>query len=207
MTDRHCSLVSETLPFISLLDQVSLKLKVRRRVAATATVYFYRVFESQRLSGTDLNIVVAACLLLSSKVEESPINIKFLLSEISAFRIDLTLDVSDISDTELLVLQDLEFSLIVFHPYPLLNRYLSDMGHADCLGLAWNVMNDLYKNSIVLQYSPHSLALGVIFFVLVYKDLEFKDSWWSGERFNSVEAACIIQNLLIVYNEMKDLKK
>jgi transcription initiation factor TFIIIB Brf1 subunit/transcription initiation factor TFIIB len=195
MNERHCKLVSETLPYITFLDQLSIRLKVRRRIAATATVYFYRVFEKQ--SGRNLNTVASACLFLASKVEECPINIK----EISG--LSSNLEISDILDMELFVLQDLEFSLIVFHPYPLLNRYLTDMGHADCLSMAWNVMNDLYKNSIILQYSPHSLALGVIFFVLVFKNVELKDSCWSGERFNSVEAACIIQNLLIVYNEMK----
>jgi cyclin C len=143
-------------------------------------------------------------LFLASKVEECPINIKSILSEISGLRIDLSIEMSDILDAELLVLQDLDFSLIVFHPYPLLDRYLADMGHADCLSMAWSVMNDLYKNSIILGYSPHSLAVGVIFFVLVFKNVELTDSWWSGDRFNSVEAACIIQNLLIVYNEMKD---
>jgi len=60
---------------------------------------------------------------------------------------------------------------------PLLNRYLTDIGQTDCLSLAWNVMNDLYKSSIVLEFSPHSLALGVIFFVLVFKNIELQDSW------------------------------
>lgn len=177
MTDRHCRLVSETLPYITVLDQLSRRLKVRRRVAATATVYFYRIFESQKQTGANLEMILCSCLFLASKVEECPINIKSILSEIAGLRIDLNIQVSDILNAELLVLQDLGFSLIVFHPYPLLNRYLTDIGQTDCLSLAWNVMNDLYKSSIVLEFSPHSLALGVIFFVLVFKNIELQDSW------------------------------
>lgn len=118
MTDRHCRLVSETLPYITVLDQLSRRLKVRRRVAATATVYFYRIFESQKQTGANLEMILCSCLFLASKVEECPINIKSILSEIAGLRIDLNIQVSDILNAELLVLQDLGFSLIVFHPYP-----------------------------------------------------------------------------------------
>ena len=180
-------------------------MKLRRKVASTAIVYFYRVFKSKIRSASEYYLLACTCLFLASKVEESAVNLQLFLSEIIKIREDLSLDVSSITDAEFLLLQDLQFSLIVFHPYSLLSRYLTEIGHANYLSVAWNALNDLYKSSVILQYSPHSLALGIIFFVLVYNDAPMNDSWWKAEGFNSVEAAAIIQNLLIVYREMKDL--
>ena len=204
MINRPSGIISETLAYITFIDQLAVRLKQRRKIAATATVYFYRVFK--KISASDYYLVCCTCLFLASKVEECPANLKTMLIEASCLKIDLVAEISDVIDTESLLLQELEFSLIVFHPYPLLSRYLKDMGQLEILDLAWNVMNDLYKSSVILQYSPHSLALGVIFFLLVFKELEISNSCWSDERFNSVEAASIIQNLLIVYKEMKDYK-
>jgi cyclin-C len=47
-------------------------------------------------------------------------------------------DVEDLLSCEYYLLQELEFDLIVFHPYQSISGYLSDANLIECLELTWS---------------------------------------------------------------------
>ena len=57
------------------------RLTLRQRVIATATVFFRRLYVENLYCETDPFIVIAACCYVAAKAEESPVDIKNVVSE------------------------------------------------------------------------------------------------------------------------------
>ena len=81
-----------------------------------------RFFAKNSYCAADPFIVIAACVYVAAKAEESPVHIKSVVSE--ATRVfqevghrHLPADNSSLAEMEFYLLEELEFDLILYHPY------------------------------------------------------------------------------------------
>ncbi|KAI0959018.1 hypothetical protein AcW1_003972 [Taiwanofungus camphoratus] len=106
----------------NLIAKLGKKLQLRQRVIATATVFFRRFYVKNLYCETDPFIVIAACVYVAAKAEESPIHIKNVVSEARMLFSKLGVksfpsDNSKLAEMEFYLVDDLECDLTVFHPY------------------------------------------------------------------------------------------
>ncbi|KAJ1341458.1 hypothetical protein BSLG_003887 [Batrachochytrium salamandrivorans] len=94
-------------------------------------------------------LVAGTAIYVACKIEECPHHIRNVASEMAALGGDLfPYDAAAIADFEYYLIEELDFSLIMFHPYRPLQQY---------------VINDTYKTDLMLIYPPHMIALAAIF--------------------------------------------
>ncbi|KAG2500086.1 hypothetical protein HYH03_002363 [Edaphochlamys debaryana] len=149
--------------FCASIAELAKQLKLRQRVAATAMIYFRRAYLCNNFCRLDPRLVYVACLYLACKAEESLLAAKHLVVHAKNLRPKWTYDVKDLLDMEMVLLEDLDFNLIVFSPYRELARLLSDAGvEQACAQRAWGALNDSYRSDVNLLYPPHIVALGCL---------------------------------------------
>jgi cyclin C len=110
---------------------------LRQIPIATANIYFKRFYLNNALCETDPFLLAACCVYVAAKVDETPVHIKSVVSEaratfsgeyialsycsanaISEFSYrGFPADYTKLAEMEFYLLEDLEFDLIVFHPY------------------------------------------------------------------------------------------
>lgn len=101
------------------------RLSLRQRITATAIVFFNRFYScspANSLSSTDPALVATACVYVASKVEETPVHIRNIVSEATKMWNSLgyfafPAEVTDVAEMEFYLLEDLQFHLVVHHPY------------------------------------------------------------------------------------------
>ncbi|KDQ14099.1 hypothetical protein BOTBODRAFT_66283 [Botryobasidium botryosum FD-172 SS1] len=109
--------------FANVIFRLCKKLDLRQQVIATATVFFRRFYLRSSYCGTDPFFVAAACVYLAAKAEETPIHLKNVVVEArTVFSNEYGIrhfpaDHSKLAEMEFYLLEDLDFHLIVFHPY------------------------------------------------------------------------------------------
>ncbi|KAF8607701.1 C/H/G cyclin, partial [Ceratobasidium sp. AG-I] len=112
--------------FANVISKLCKKLNLRQQVTATATVYFRRFYVKNSYCETDPFFVAAACCYLAAKAEEIPVHLKNVVAEsrtlFSSMFNEYAMksfpsDHSKLAEMEFYLLEDLDFDLIVFHPY------------------------------------------------------------------------------------------
>ncbi|KAL9936193.1 hypothetical protein V8E36_005035 [Tilletia maclaganii] len=100
------------------------RLGLRQRVTATATVFARRFYAKNAYAATDPCLVCASCVYVAAKVEEMPIHVKQcvteamrMFAEMSAGKFAFPSDRAILAEMEFYLIEDLEFELIVHHPY------------------------------------------------------------------------------------------
>jgi len=72
---------------------------------------------------------------------------------------------------EFYLLEELEFNLIVYHPYRTLKTLAIDLGQkSDVIQRAWHIVNDLFRTDICLVYPPYMIAIAAVGFVIMIKE-------------------------------------
>lgn len=71
-------------------------------------------------------LILTTCLYLASKVEECTTQAKKFVLKMRELDSTFLYDMNHILECEFYVLEELEFSLVVFHPYRVLQPYLAD---------------------------------------------------------------------------------
>ncbi|TPX32912.1 hypothetical protein SmJEL517_g04080 [Synchytrium microbalum] len=209
ITDRE--LVKLNLHYTNYLHKLGKKLGVRQQVVATAYVYFKRFFIKNAFRNTDPLLVAATCMYLACKIEECPHHIKNVVAEmrnvVNDTQIDGTFpyDASTIAEFEFYLMEDLDFYMIVYHPYRPLTQYLKQLGiEKSCLQAAWFIVNDAFKTDAMLLYPPHMISLTAIFMSCVMNEEHVKQekpqldvrAFFSDLNINMEEIACITQEIL-----------
>lgn len=113
--------------FNFLLHKLCRKLSLRQPVVATASVYFKRFYTKNAFAETDPWIVLIACVYVAAKVEETPIHVKSVWSEARSAMTgytprNLPADHSHLAEMEFYLLSELDFDMIVYHPYKMLSH-------------------------------------------------------------------------------------
>ncbi|CAE6525159.1 unnamed protein product [Rhizoctonia solani] len=119
--------------FANIISKLCKKLNLRQQVVATATVYFRRFYIKNSYCETDPFFVASTCCYLAAKAEEIPVHLKSVVVESRTLYSNeyqyksFPADHSKLAEMEFYLLEDLDFDLIVFHPYrsllALLPRY------------------------------------------------------------------------------------
>ncbi|KAF6778447.1 hypothetical protein AHF37_02195 [Paragonimus kellicotti] len=166
--------------FAEVIQAFGKSVEVRQQVIATATVYFKRFFSRNSFKTVDAWLMAPSCLFLASKVEEfGMLSQKNLLASCrnvvhahySAYFPDgfgYPYRAQDILECEFMLLEAMDCSLIVFHPYRPLVLFCEELRPqlhelADLLlERAWWIVNDSYRTDVCLYYPPYLIALGCL---------------------------------------------
>ncbi|KEI36484.1 uncharacterized protein L969DRAFT_55005 [Mixia osmundae IAM 14324] len=185
-------------------QKLAKRLHLRQQVTATAIVFLRRFYLKNSYLGssrtTDPCLVAATCLYVATKAEETPVHIKAIVAEGRATCTECGMppfssDTTKVAEMEFCtslcssytskltirtdLLEELEFHLIVYHPYQSLVKLCgrdpseSEEKEADCIDLeeshfqmAWYIINDTYRSDLCLLYPPYIIAVAAIYLCL-----------------------------------------
>lgn len=72
-------------------------------------------------------------------------------------------EIKHLLDIEMVIMEDLNFDLVVFSPYRSLTVFLRDSALGEAVGLrAWMMLNDSYRTDVSLLHPPHLVALACL---------------------------------------------
>eukprot|EP00164_Ancoracysta_twista_P006992 GFYU01009846.1.p1 GENE.GFYU01009846.1~~GFYU01009846.1.p1 ORF type:complete len:277 (-),score=16.22 GFYU01009846.1:119-949(-) len=165
--------------YADYITQLTMKcIKPRQRVIATAIVYFKRFYLLNNFIHYDPALIAPCCVWIAIKAEELRIDCKAIISIVQNFELSRgskwPYDRDTLLECELLVMEDLLFDFIVYHPYRPMAKFLEDFklttgpdAAAALKQKAWNVINDSYKTDVCLRYPPYLIALASIYVACV----------------------------------------
>jgi hypothetical protein len=118
-------LITHTHTLLLGISSLTKRLGLRQRITATAIVFFNRFYAcspGNSFSSTDPALVATACVYVAAKVEESPIHIRNVVQEAIKLWAEFghwkfPSDVASLAEMEFYLLEDLQFHLVVYHPY------------------------------------------------------------------------------------------
>ena len=186
--DAICELHSR---FVRMIQSAGTLLRLRQRAVATAFVYFKRLY--LKFSFCEIHPLLAAtvCIHLATKVEECEVRPKYVVEAVvkackdeedrAWTRQAKLLRVPHMIECELVILQALNFDLIVFHPYRSLLDYAQSAGvFGSCVDIAWKSINDSFWTDACFRYPPHIIALAA--FVMACRYLRCDHSEWLSKQ-------------------------
>ncbi|CAG8779184.1 3844_t:CDS:2, partial [Acaulospora morrowiae] len=164
------------------------RLQVRQIVIATALTYFKRFYTKNSYRRTEPYLVAATCMYLACKIEESPHHIKTVISEMKKLSEDIggfPYENQKVAEMEFYLMEELNFNMIVFHPYRTL-KTLADEVLGDknkVLQLALFIVNDTYRTDMCLLYPPHVIAAAALYFsIAIEGENQDDDSAFGGSN-------------------------
>jgi len=170
--------------FINFLDELGEKVKVRKRLVATASVYFKRFYHTNSFCTFHPCLVAPATIFLASKVEECTIPAKTLISVLKERDQRYAFEMRDLLECEYFVLEELKFDLLVYHPYKPLLEFVKDANAMHCLKSAWYIVNDSFSTDCCLHYFPHMIAIAALQLAAAYQDHDLQP-WLRGLNLQS----------------------
>ncbi|KAG0274355.1 hypothetical protein BGZ95_009872 [Linnemannia exigua] len=166
--------------YYNIIGKIGKRLQFRQQVVATAIVYFKRFYTKNSMRSTDPSLVAATCIYLACKIEECPQHIKHIIQEMKHALVNLggfDYDMSKVAEFEFYLLEELEFYLIVYHPYRDLTLIAKDLKLEESnLQTAWFVLNDSYRTDVCLFYAPHMIALAALYIICVVHAEQYNDN-------------------------------
>eukprot|EP00242_Pyramimonas_sp_CCMP2087_P011365 CAMPEP_0198219446 /NCGR_PEP_ID=MMETSP1445-20131203/74335_1 /TAXON_ID=36898 /ORGANISM="Pyramimonas sp., Strain CCMP2087" /LENGTH=274 /DNA_ID=CAMNT_0043896851 /DNA_START=708 /DNA_END=1529 /DNA_ORIENTATION=+ len=204
--DRDAGLTPEEIRrikeyHVQYLTQLGRSAKVRQRVVATAVVYFRRFYLRNSFVEYDPRLTAPACLYLASKVEESTVHARHVAQAIRRCRKETLFwfEVKDLLETEMVLLEDMAFSLAIFHPYRPLSQLLEDAGFSEFLRDAWSLVNDSYSSEVILVHFPHVIAVAAVHLTGVMQGKKAEaEAWLETLRIDRAAVTLVTEALLAV---------
>lgn len=134
--------------------------------------------------------------------------------DIGGFRYDS----SSVAEFEFYLLEELEFYLIVWHPYRSLTHFATELGIREAgLQYAWFIVNDSYRTDVCLLYPPHMIALAAIYITVVLKHADFAPGsvgdkidmrqWFADLNVDMAAIVEIVQDILGIYEIWGDWRE
>ncbi|ELR20433.1 CyclinC, putative [Acanthamoeba castellanii str. Neff] len=194
------------------------KLHLRQRVVATASIYFrrlYLTYSAPTLNFTmnsfveyDPRLFAPGCLYLASKIEECMTHAKQFASQANEImKNNWPYTMNDILESEYFIMEEMNFKMIVYHPYRALTQFTSDaVMSLNFLENAWYLVNDSYRTDVMLMYPPHIVALAAMM-MIAHKDGVNLRPWLATLNVDMKEVWVVLETLLdlyIVWNKMSD---
>ncbi|ORX89158.1 cyclin C [Basidiobolus meristosporus CBS 931.73] len=204
--------------FANLMHKLGKRLQLRQQVTATALVYFKRFYAKNSFRVIDPYLVASTCMYLACKIEESPHHIRTIVHETKNMLLEpreaipFPYDHHVLAECEFYLLEDLQFHLIIFHPYRSLSIYMADLKLGrSCLQTAWFIVNDSYRTNLCLLYPPHMIALAAIYLMcsLYPEHVEKRDmrQWFADLQVEIEQIVEITQELITLYEFWSDFKE
>ncbi|GAA5906831.1 hypothetical protein JCM6882_006841 [Rhodosporidiobolus microsporus] len=171
------------------IQKICKRLQLRQQVVATAVVFFRRFYLRNAYCETDPALVAAACCYVAAKAEETPVHVKSAVGEARVVFNDMShpsfpSDNHRLAEMEFYLLEELDFHLVVYHPYRALSQLTGRDGGSSAalsvtddagkkrrvlemddtaLQMAWFIINDTYRSLLPLLHPPHLIALAAIY--------------------------------------------
>jgi len=219
--------------FINLIQNVGVGMKMRQRAISTAIVYFKRFYVKNSFIDCEPRLIATTCLYLASKVEECTTQAKKFVLKMREYDSTFLYDMNHILECEFYLLEELEFCLIVFHPYRSLQSFLADefsceIGEIksrsgsiprngntdnesfpkpidkDVAETAWAVLNDSYRTDGCLLYPPHIISLASIFVAMTLQGKEAR-TWFTDLNVEMKDIWEVSQKILDMYEQWSSL--
>uniref|UniRef100_A0A0K0F9W9 Cyclin-C n=1 Tax=Strongyloides venezuelensis TaxID=75913 RepID=A0A0K0F9W9_STRVS len=213
--------------------------KIRMQVIATAIVYLRRFYSKRSFRDIDPFLLAPTCLYLACKSEEHGIlhSSKLVLSANNALRKwpflnkDIIINMNLIQEAEFYLLEIMDCSLIVFHPYrslvPIIEDakeffkeqkegcpFKDDKEWDGLVAETTKIINDSYRCDVPLKYAPHQIALGCMLLALINlkKETSFEDYYEAVDTDKEVigdvvNELCGMYEIWKNFNEKEELKK
>ena len=194
---------------VNLIVDIAKNLKLRQRAIGTAVVYFRRFYTKNCFADHDPRLVAQACLYLAAKAEECTVQMKALKHYLEKRQQRYgtlgvrEFTVKEVLDYELLVLEELEYNLVVFSPYRPLVLFVKDAElPQEMIDTSWALLNDMYYTDLPLAYAPHVLALGAISTAAVIRQKDI-NGWMKGLRVDLNQVYEIATEMLNLYESFR----
>ncbi|VDD92023.1 unnamed protein product [Enterobius vermicularis] len=190
--------------------------KMRMQVIATACVYFRRFYARRSLKDIDPFLLAPTALFLASKVEEHGMmsTSKLTTATNNALKKwpyiqqELVIRPQNIQEAEFILIEIMDCSLIVYHPYRPMNLMINDMKsqlmndmkreqkdsrdqrtlvnveHKDIESLAatgWKICNDCTRTDLSLMYPPYQIAIACLLVASIWINKERELKNWFAE--------------------------
>eukprot|EP00761_Pharyngomonas_kirbyi_P008986 gb/GECH01009001.1/.p1 GENE.gb/GECH01009001.1/~~gb/GECH01009001.1/.p1 ORF type:complete len:292 (+),score=51.91 gb/GECH01009001.1/:1-876(+) len=185
------------------------------RIISTAIVYFKRFYLKNFIYFCDPELLIPAAILLASKAEENPVNgtvvhkkTKELLGRNYVYL------VQDILDCECYLMEEMDFDLIIFHPYRSFNnmmsssleQYISQRNGSleDFRQNSWTLLNDSYHTDACLMYPPYIIALTVVYMSGIITRVDMR-AWFDGINVDMKKIGDLTQEMYSMYQMTQDL--
>eukprot|EP00047_Mylnosiga_fluctuans_P014943 m.42254 g.42254 ORF g.42254 m.42254 type:complete len:284 (-) comp5712_c1_seq2:140-991(-) len=191
-------------------------LNLKQQVLASAVVYFRRFYLNNSFTAVDPYLMAVVCMYLATKIEEcGPIHLRNTIVNIgNRTRLEFhtiwprepSLDIraDDVIQAEFLLMQELQCSLIIFHPYRALTQFAADARIREpLLSRAWGCVNDSYFTPLCLLHPPHMIALACLQIASTLVEDAQLLQWLSELNISITELTDIIQQLLDMYKSLK----
>ncbi|GBC06631.1 hypothetical protein RclHR1_06990011 [Rhizophagus clarus] len=161
-------LIKVNIWFAQIITDLGRNLQVRQVIIATAITYFKRFYTKNSFRNTEPNLVAATCMYLACKIEESPQHIKSIIGDMKSIMQErgepFAYDNQKVAEMEFYLLEELDFNMIVYHPYRSLMTLAQDLGTKnEDVQWAWYVINDSYRTDMCLLYPPHVVAAAALY--------------------------------------------
>ncbi|RKP24527.1 cyclin-like protein, partial [Syncephalis pseudoplumigaleata] len=158
-----------TLHYTNLIQHIGKRMMLRQRVLATAMTYFQRFYANNAYRDTDAYPVACTCLYLAAKVEETPHHLRTFVNETREYlkrrhTHSMLQSSADIAELEIYLLEEMDFYMVLYHPYDLLTRLCDELQIPKSnLQTAWFVINDSFRIDVCLRYPPHVITLAALY--------------------------------------------
>ncbi|RDD41293.1 Cyclin-C [Trichoplax sp. H2] len=157
-----------------------------------------------------LEMNVITIIIMLSVVNVGIVTVKQKYS--SYFGSDYPYKMSVILECEFFLLELLDCSLIVFHPYRPLLQFVEDFEKKDALlPCAWRAINDSYNTDICLMYPPYIIALACLHTACIIQSIDCTQ--WFAELsvdldllFEVTRQIVALYELLKTYEESAEMK-
>ncbi|CAB4061780.1 CCNL [Lepeophtheirus salmonis] len=155
-------------------------LRLPQVAMATGCVLLQRFYYAKSIVYYPFDIVAMACLVLASKIEESPRRIRDIINVFTHIKqvrnsqpiVPVSLDQNYVNlknqviKAERRVLKELGFCVHVKHPHKIIVMYLKWLEldtNKELLQMSWNFMNDSLRTDIFVRYPPECVATACIY--------------------------------------------
>jgi len=110
--------------FAQMIQTLGKNLKLKQRLIATAIVYFKRFYIKNSFLHYDPRLIAPTCLYVASKVEECSLQAKVLCMKLKGMDVSYSYTMQDMLECEFYILEEMNFYLILYHPYKPLIQYV-----------------------------------------------------------------------------------
>ncbi|KAJ0406700.1 hypothetical protein P43SY_004525 [Pythium insidiosum] len=178
------------------IEKMSKALDLPKLAQISADYYFHRFYMRQSLVRYDKYLVSAACVLLASKVEESPKKIGYIAKEYISVRKSVEKDsvfaiqkhdqqkvAGRIISMEGVLLHTMAYDLTITHPYKFINEKVDRVVRLQRLSdeetkrqsgkikqVAWSFLNDSAYTLACLRLDSNELAAGAVYLAGLYEN-------------------------------------
>jgi cyclin C len=176
---------------LKLIQIIGKKLRYNQIVIASGTSFYKRFYLKNSLVEYDPKLVAMTCLYLAVKVEEMgqlrPDHILAACKQLDTIgerNLPSKFRPSDVYTCEVSLLEQLQFDLVVFHPYYDLERIVRNVtSDPKVLANAWIFLNESQQTDCSLTYPPIIIAFASLYLASVQSGLDIK-SWFEELNLN-----------------------